>query len=116
VINQAGKAPEGVPVAAKELLHLGTRADVDQTLSRLVRRGGLIRVGRGLYVSSGHGALWCSTFGAREKLTTFAKQKLTTHPASQPMNKDARNPEASLPDLPPVVLPGSASGRPPASL
>jgi hypothetical protein len=55
-------------------------------------------------------------FGAREKLTTFAKQKLTTHPASQPMNKDARNPEASLPDLPPVVLPGSASGRPPASL
>jgi hypothetical protein len=50
VINQAGKAPEGVPVAAKELLHLGTRADVDQTLSRLVRRGSLIRVDRGLYV------------------------------------------------------------------
>ncbi len=50
VINQVGKAPEGVPVAAKELLHLGTRAAVDQTLSRLVRRGSLIRVGRGLYV------------------------------------------------------------------
>ena len=50
VINQAGRAPEGVPVAAKELLHLGTRAAVDQTLSRLVRRGSLIRVGRGLYV------------------------------------------------------------------
>lgn len=45
VVNQVGKAPEGVPVAAKELLHLGTRATVDQTLSRLVRRGSLIRVG-----------------------------------------------------------------------
>ena len=50
VINHVGKTPEGVPVAAKELLHLGTRAAVDQTLSRLVRRGGLMRVGRGLYV------------------------------------------------------------------
>jgi hypothetical protein len=50
VINHFGKAPEGVPVAAKELLHLGTRAAVDQTLSRLVRSGSLIRVSRGLYV------------------------------------------------------------------
>lgn len=50
VINHAGQAPEGLPVAAKELLHLGTRAAVDQTLSRLARRGSLMRVGRGLYV------------------------------------------------------------------
>ena len=50
VINHFGKAPAGLPVAAKELLHLGTRAAVDQTLSRLVRSGSLIRVSRGLYV------------------------------------------------------------------
>jgi len=50
VINHVGKAPEGVPVSAKELLHLGTRTAVDQTLSRLARRGGLMRIGRGLYV------------------------------------------------------------------
>lgn len=50
VLNHVRQAPEGVPVAAKELLHLGTRAAVDQALSRLVRRGGLIRAGRGLYV------------------------------------------------------------------
>lgn len=50
VIHHVGKTPEGMPVAAKELLHLGTRAAVDQTLSRLVRRGSLLRVGRGLYV------------------------------------------------------------------
>ena len=49
-MSQVGQEPEGVPVAAKELLHLGTRAAVDQTLSRLVRRGSLIRVSRGLYV------------------------------------------------------------------
>jgi hypothetical protein len=50
VIHHVGRTPEGVPVAAKELLHLASRAAVDQTLSRLVRRGSLIRVGRGLYV------------------------------------------------------------------
>lgn len=50
VLRYAAKLPEGKPMAAKELLHLGTRAAVDQTLSRLVRRGALLRVGRGLYV------------------------------------------------------------------
>jgi len=50
ILNYLTQASEGVPVAAKELLHLGTRVAVDQTLSRLVRRGNLIRVGRGLYV------------------------------------------------------------------
>jgi hypothetical protein len=32
------------------LLHLGTRAAVDQALSRLTRRGKLMRAGRGFYV------------------------------------------------------------------
>jgi hypothetical protein len=42
--------PEGTPVAAKELLHLGRRAAVDQALSRLVRRASLMRAGRGIYI------------------------------------------------------------------
>lgn len=42
--------PEGAPLAAKVLLHLGSRAAVDQALSRLVRRGHLLRAGRGVYV------------------------------------------------------------------
>lgn len=42
--------PEGVPVAAKGLLHLGSRTAVDQTLSRLAARGELIRAGRGIYM------------------------------------------------------------------
>ncbi|MBB5754668.1 DUF6088 family protein [Prosthecomicrobium pneumaticum] len=42
--------PEGTPVAAKGLLHLGNRAAVDQALSRLTERGRLIRAGRGVYL------------------------------------------------------------------
>ena len=38
-----------MPVSAKGLLHLGSRAAVDQALSRLTRRGQLLRIGRGLY-------------------------------------------------------------------
>ena len=33
------------------LLHLGTRPAVDQSLSRLARRGKLLRAGRGMYLS-----------------------------------------------------------------
>lgn len=39
----------GEPVCAKQLLHLGSRAAIDQALSRLVRRKKLVRVTRGFY-------------------------------------------------------------------
>lgn len=42
--------PEGTPLPAKSLLHLGNRAAVDQALSRLAARGQLIRAGRGVYL------------------------------------------------------------------
>lgn len=50
VLEFATQRPEGAPLCAKELLHLGTRAAVDQALSRLARAGSLMRSGRGLYV------------------------------------------------------------------
>jgi hypothetical protein len=50
ILKHATGLPEGVPMVAKELLHLGNRAAVDQALSRLVRRGALLRAGRGIYV------------------------------------------------------------------
>lgn len=50
ILSYASQRSEGSPVAAKELLHLGSRVAVDQSLSRLTRRGELMRVGRGLYV------------------------------------------------------------------
>lgn len=50
ILAHAEGLPEGTPVAAKGLLHLGNRAAVDQALSRLKERGQLIRVGRGIYL------------------------------------------------------------------
>jgi len=56
--EQCESLPEGTVLSAKALLHLGSRAAVDQALSRLARSGHLLRVGRGLYsppVRSGFG-------------------------------------------------------------
>ena len=50
VLQHSAGRPEGTPLVAKELLHLGGRAAVDQVLSRLVQRGTLLRAGRGIYV------------------------------------------------------------------
>ena len=50
ILAHAEMLPEGTPVAAKSLLHLGNRAAVDQALSRLTGRGQLIRAGRGVYL------------------------------------------------------------------
>lgn len=50
ILEHAARLPEGAPIAAKRLLHLGNRAAVDQALSRLAERGQLMRVGRGVYL------------------------------------------------------------------
>jgi hypothetical protein len=50
VLTHAATLPEGASLSAKALLHLGSRAAVDQALSRLARSGALLRAGRGVYV------------------------------------------------------------------
>jgi len=60
VLGTTHGLPEGTPISAKQLLHLGSRAAVDQALSRLVKRGELLRVARGIYVLPVHGV-----FGTR---------------------------------------------------
>ncbi|WP_426411620.1 DUF6088 family protein [Bradyrhizobium ganzhouense] len=50
ILAHAEGLPEGAPVTAKGLLHLGNRAAIDQALSRLTERGQLIRAGRGVYL------------------------------------------------------------------
>ncbi|KFC64496.1 hypothetical protein FF80_03119 [Devosia sp. LC5] len=50
ILAHAERLSEGTPLAAKSLLHLGSRAGVDQALSRLAERGQLIRAGRGVYL------------------------------------------------------------------
>lgn len=60
ILAHAEILPEGHAFSAKELLHLGQRPAIDQALSRLVRRGRLLRIGRGLYTHPVR-----SRFGAR---------------------------------------------------
>ena len=60
VLRHATSLPEGASLSAKALLHLGSRAAVDQALSRLARNGELLRAGRGVYVLPVKGK-----FGAR---------------------------------------------------
>jgi hypothetical protein len=50
IMQYASALPEGTPLAAKSLLHLGSRAAVDQALSRLAERNHLIRASRGVYL------------------------------------------------------------------
>ena len=50
ILNHASKSPEGALLCPNALLHLGTRAAVDQALSRLARGGRLLRVCQGIYV------------------------------------------------------------------
>ena len=49
ILSQAQSLPEGGLLSPKEFLHLGSRAAIDQTFSRLTRNGKLLRVGRGAY-------------------------------------------------------------------
>ena len=44
ILLHAQSLPEGGVLSPKEFLHLGTRAAVDQALSRLTKEGQLLRV------------------------------------------------------------------------
>lgn len=50
IVAHAEALPEGTGLRAKELLHLGSRAAVDQALVRLERAGALSRIERGVYL------------------------------------------------------------------
>ncbi len=50
ILGHAAGLPEGTPLMARNLLHLGNRAAIDQSLSRLCRSGQLIRGRRGVYL------------------------------------------------------------------
>jgi hypothetical protein len=50
ILTQAKTLPEGALISAKEFLHLGNRAAVDQALKRLEKRHELMRLFRGAYV------------------------------------------------------------------
>ncbi len=74
ILEHTERLPEGAPIAAKALLHLGGRAAVDQALSRLVKRGRLLRAGRGLYVRPVG-----SRFGARAPSVEKVVEAMAVH-------------------------------------
>lgn len=85
IIEHASGLPEGTPLTAKELLHLGNRAAVDQVLSRLVSRGALLRAGRGIYVlpvKSSFGTRAPSASKMVEGLATHSGETVTSHGAT----------------------------------
>lgn len=75
VLKQAARLPEGTPLVAKELLHLGTRAAVDQALARLVKRGELLRAGRGVYVLPVSGRFGVRAPSTAKMVAGLAKQR-----------------------------------------
>jgi hypothetical protein len=50
ILTEAKTLPEGALISAKEFLHLGSRAAVDQALKRLRERNELMRLYQGVYV------------------------------------------------------------------
>jgi hypothetical protein len=85
VLKHAAGMPEGMPLVAKELLHLGNRAAVDQVLSRLARRGILLRACHGIYVvpvESRYGSRAPSTVKMIEGLANQRGETIVSHGAA----------------------------------
>jgi hypothetical protein len=69
IMSVAQAMPEGGMLSPKEFLHLGSRAAINKTLSRLARDGKLLRVSRGAYVRPHQGR-----FGVRPPSTESVLQ------------------------------------------
>jgi hypothetical protein len=71
ILDAARAQPEGGVLSPRAFLHLGSRAAVDQALSRLAKAGQLLRVGRGAYALPVQGK-----FGPRAPSTEATVQGL----------------------------------------
>jgi hypothetical protein len=71
ILSTIQSLPEGGTLSPKEFLHLGSRAAVDQALSRLTHEGVLIRVRRGTYTAPVKGR-----FGSRPPSTAALVQQV----------------------------------------
>ncbi|WP_366556655.1 DUF6088 family protein [Aquibaculum sediminis] len=78
ILAHSESLPEGAPICAKALLHLGSRAAVDQGLSRLAREGRLLRFSRGVYLRPVQGRFGQRSPSAPEALEAFAHLKGAT--------------------------------------
>ena len=74
IMEHAGALPEAAPICPGALLHLGNRAAVDQALSRLARRGQLLRVHRGVYMRP-----FLTRYGLRPPSPSKVIESLSAH-------------------------------------
>lgn len=75
ILEHTEKLSEGVLICAKEMFHFGNRAAVDQALSRLVKRGRLLRVSRGVFVRPLEGRFGARAPSALKVLEAFGDLK-----------------------------------------
>lgn len=97
----AAALPEGATLSAKEFLHLGERAAIDQALSRLVKRGELMRVRRGLFalpVKTRFGARAPSVEAVVENIakTTGERVSLSGASAANMLGLSTQNPSRQI--------------------
>lgn len=71
IMSVAQAMPEGSMIVAKDFLHLGSSASINNTLSRLAQDGRLLRVSRGAYVRLHQGR-----FGVRPPSTESVLQSI----------------------------------------
>ena len=85
IIEYAEELPEDAVIHADLFLHLGSRAAVGQALSRLVKRGYLLRVSRGFYarfLDSPYGKYAPPTVQVIENIARITREKVAPHPAA----------------------------------
>ena len=85
IAQHARALPEGGVLSPKEFLHLGSRAAIDQALSRLVKGGHLLRVSRGSYtvpVTSRFGSRAPAPGKVVEAMAAAAGETVVSHGAA----------------------------------
>lgn len=98
--------PEAATLSARELLHLGERAAVDQALSLLVRRGELMRVRRPSFAATALSpdVLLCMPYWSR--LSSRPQRLLPiffpSYPGVPKMLPDSLKPDRLRSSLPPT--------------
>ena len=85
IMEYAEGLPEAGIIRAKDLLHLGSRTAVDQALSRLAKRGHLLRVSQGFYVrilENSFGKYTPPVPQVIKNIANITGESVTPHPAA----------------------------------
>jgi hypothetical protein len=78
ILTEAERLPEGALISAKDFLHLGNRAAVDQALKRLKERDELMSIDRGVYVRPVKTRFGMRAPGAEKVIERFAATRAET--------------------------------------